>query len=130
MLPEIIVPITLPRTFRHARGSLSRARGTVESGRASGGDSYSRSLLMPTIPDAWGDFGDFRADQLAGLFFTTHASVAFCNAIDRERSTHLVCFSAGSNPASGKLAAEKGMGLAVALFINPDASARSKSKQY
>jgi alkanesulfonate monooxygenase SsuD/methylene tetrahydromethanopterin reductase-like flavin-dependent oxidoreductase (luciferase family) len=30
--------------------------------------------------------------------------------------------SAGSNAASGKLAAEKGMGLAVALFINPDAS--------
>jgi alkanesulfonate monooxygenase SsuD/methylene tetrahydromethanopterin reductase-like flavin-dependent oxidoreductase (luciferase family) len=33
--------------------------------------------------------------------------------------------SAGSNADSGKLAAEKGMGLAVALFINPDASAEA-----
>jgi alkanesulfonate monooxygenase SsuD/methylene tetrahydromethanopterin reductase-like flavin-dependent oxidoreductase (luciferase family) len=30
--------------------------------------------------------------------------------------------SAGSNATSGSLAAEKGMGLAVALFINPEAS--------
>jgi alkanesulfonate monooxygenase SsuD/methylene tetrahydromethanopterin reductase-like flavin-dependent oxidoreductase (luciferase family) len=33
--------------------------------------------------------------------------------------------SAGSNAASGKLAADRGMGLAVALFINPDASAEA-----
>ena len=41
-------------------------------GRASGGDSYSRSLLVPT-PDAWGDFGDRRINWRA--FFTTLASV-------------------------------------------------------
>jgi alkanesulfonate monooxygenase SsuD/methylene tetrahydromethanopterin reductase-like flavin-dependent oxidoreductase (luciferase family) len=33
--------------------------------------------------------------------------------------------SAGSNASSGKLAADRGMGLAVALFINPDASAEA-----
>jgi alkanesulfonate monooxygenase SsuD/methylene tetrahydromethanopterin reductase-like flavin-dependent oxidoreductase (luciferase family) len=33
--------------------------------------------------------------------------------------------SAASNASSGKLAADRGMGLAVALFINPDASAEA-----
>ena len=90
-------------------------------GRASGGDSYSRSLLMPT-PDAWGDFGD-QADHLAGFFHDTCKRAFAVPLIASAPPIWLL--SAGSNAASGKLAAEKGMGLAVALFINPDASAEA-----
>jgi len=90
-------------------------------GRASGGDSYSRSLLMPT-PDAWGDFVD-QADQLAGYFHDT-CKRAFATPLIAS-APPMWLLSAGSNAASGQLAAEKGMGLAVALFINPDASAEA-----
>src|SRR5277367_2773016 len=90
-------------------------------GRASGGDSYSRSLLVPT-PDAWGDFGD-QADQLAGFFHDT-CKRAFAMPVVTS-APPIWLLSAGSNAASGNLAAEKGMGLAVALFINPDASAEA-----
>src|SRR5579871_2145539 len=90
-------------------------------GRASGGDSYSRSLLVPT-PDAWGDFPD-QADQLAGFFHDT-CKRAFAMPLTAS-APPLWLLSAGSNAASGKLAAEKGMGLAVALFINPEASAEA-----
>ncbi|HTB80232.1 MAG TPA: MsnO8 family LLM class oxidoreductase [Opitutaceae bacterium] len=94
-------------------------------GRASGGDSYSRSLLVPS-PDAWGDFTD-QADQLAGYF---HDACKRAFAMPLVASAPPIwLLSAGSNPASGKLAAEKGMGLAVALFINPDASAEA-ARQY
>ncbi len=87
-------------------------------GRASGGDSYSRSLLVPT-PDAWGDFAD-QADHLAGFFHDT-CKRAFAMPLIAS-APPIWLLSAGSHAASGKLAAEKGMGLAVALFINPDAS--------
>jgi luciferase family oxidoreductase group 1 len=90
-------------------------------GRASGGDSYSRSLLVPT-PDAWGDFGD-QADQLAGFFHDTCKRAFAMPSITSAPPIWLL--SAGSNADSGRLAAEKGMGLAVALFINPDASAEA-----
>jgi luciferase family oxidoreductase group 1 len=88
-------------------------------GRASGGDSFSRSLLMPT-PEAWGDFVD-QADQLARYFYDA-CKRAFATP-NVTSAPPIWLLSAGSNAASGKLAAEKGMGLAVALFINPDASA-------
>jgi luciferase family oxidoreductase group 1 len=90
-------------------------------GRASGGDSYSRSLLVPT-PDAWGEFGD-QADQLAGYFHDTCKRAFAAPAVASAPPMWLL--SAGSNASSGKLAADKGMGLAVALFINPDASAEA-----
>jgi luciferase family oxidoreductase group 1 len=90
-------------------------------GRASGGDSYSRSLLMPT-PEAWGDFGD-QADQLA-VFFHDTCKRAFAMPVIKS-APPIWLLSAGSNAASGRLAAEKGMGLVVALFINPDASAEA-----
>ncbi len=90
-------------------------------GRASGGDSYSRSLLMPT-PDAWGDFID-QADQLAGYFHDT-CKRAFATPLVTS-APPIWLLSAGGNADSGNLAAEKGMGLAVALFINPDASAEA-----
>jgi luciferase family oxidoreductase group 1 len=94
-------------------------------GRASGGDSYSRSLLMPT-PDAWGDFPD-QADQLA-VFFHDACKRAFATPLIAS-APPIWLLSAGSNATSGKLAAEKGMGLAVALFINPEASAEA-AQQY
>jgi luciferase family oxidoreductase group 1 len=90
-------------------------------GRASGGDSYSRSLLVPT-PDAWGEFGD-QADQLAGYFHDACKRAFAMPAVASAPPIWLL--SAGSNAASGKLAADRGMGLAVALFINPDASAEA-----
>ena len=78
---------------------------------------------MPT-PDAWGDFGD-QADQLAGFFHDTCKRAFAMPAIKSAPPIWLL--SAGSNADSGRLAAEKGMGLAVALFINPDASAEKGS---
>lgn len=90
-------------------------------GRASGGDAFSRSLLMPT-PNAWGDFVD-QADQLAGYFHDT-CKRAFATPIVAS-APPIWLLSAGNSPASGNLAAEKGMGLAVALFINPGASAEA-----
>ncbi len=94
-------------------------------GRASGGDSYSRSLLVPT-PEAWGEFGD-QADQLAGYF---HDACKRAFAMPMVTSAPPIwLLSAGSNASSGGLAAERGMGLAVALFINPDASAEA-ARQY
>ena len=90
-------------------------------GRASGGDSYSRSLLMPT-PDAWGDFTD-QADQLAGYFHDT-CKRAFAMPLIAS-APPIWLLSAGSSAAGGNLAAEKGMGLAIALFINPDASSEA-----
>lgn len=88
-------------------------------GRASGGDSYSRSLLVPT-PDAWGDFSD-QADQLAAFFHDACKRAFAAPAVASAPPIWLL--SAGSSASSGRLAAERGMGLAVALFINPDASA-------
>src|ERR1700733_9079219 len=90
-------------------------------GRASGGDSYSRSLLVPT-PDAWGEFGD-QADQLAAYFHDACKRAFAMPAVAIAPPIWLL--SAGSSPSSGKLAADRGMGLAVALFINPDASAEA-----
>jgi luciferase family oxidoreductase group 1 len=90
-------------------------------GRASGGDGYSRSLLVPT-PDAWGEFGD-QADHLAG-FFHDACKRAFATPTVAS-APPIWLLSAGSNASSGRLAADRGMGLAVALFINPDASAEA-----
>jgi luciferase family oxidoreductase group 1 len=90
-------------------------------GRASGGDSYSRSLLVPT-PDAWGEFGD-QADQLAGYFHDACKRAFAMPGVANAPPIWLL--SAGSNASSGRLAADRGMGLAVALFINPDASAEA-----
>ena len=90
-------------------------------GRASGGDSFSRSLLMPT-PNAWGDFVD-QADQLAAYFHDTCKRAFATPSIASAPPMWLL--SAGNSPTSGNLAAEKGMGLAVALFINPNASAEA-----
>src|SRR6202142_2973261 len=101
--------------------ALYPGRVDCGNGRASGGDSYSRSLLMPT-PDAWGDFGD-QADQLA-VFFHDTCKRAFAMPLIAS-APPIWLLSPGSNAASGKLAAEKGMGLAVALFINPEASAEA-----
>jgi luciferase family oxidoreductase group 1 len=90
-------------------------------GRASGGDSYSRSLLMPT-PDAWGDFVD-QADQLAAFFHDT-CKRAFAMPLVAS-APPMWLLIAGGNASSGQVAADKGMGLAVALFINPAASAEA-----
>jgi alkanesulfonate monooxygenase SsuD/methylene tetrahydromethanopterin reductase-like flavin-dependent oxidoreductase (luciferase family) len=64
-----------------------------------------------------------QADQLAGFFHDT-CKRAFAMPLIAS-APPIWLLSAGSQAASGKLAAEKGMGLAVALFINPEASAEA-----
>lgn len=86
-------------------------------GRASGGDAYSRSLLNPhpAGPDGFAE----QIDQLESFF---HDECKRALATPNVTSAPpMWLLSAGGGPVSGLLAAEKGMGLAVALFINPDA---------
>jgi luciferase family oxidoreductase group 1 len=87
-------------------------------GRASGGDGYSRSLLNPA-PGAGGDFPD-QIDQLERFFHDECKRAIATPAVATVPPMWLL--SAGGGPDSGSLAAEKGLGLALALFINPDAS--------
>jgi luciferase family oxidoreductase group 1 len=87
-------------------------------GRASGGDSYSTSLLNPA-PQAGGDF-PAQVDQLESFF---HDECTRAIAMPRISSApEMWLLSAANHANSGMLAAEKGMGLAVALFINPQAT--------
>jgi luciferase family oxidoreductase group 1 len=87
-------------------------------GRASGGDAYSRSLLIPAS-ESGTDF-PAQVDQLEGFF---HDECKRAMAMPTVSSTpQMWLLSAGGHADSGQLAAEKGMGLALALFINPDAS--------
>ena len=90
-------------------------------GRASGGDMYARSLLKP----ASGTADDFveQVDKLDRYFHDECKRALAMPTVDSVPPMWLL--SAGSHPGSGALAAEKGMGLAVALFINPDASAEA-----
>jgi luciferase family oxidoreductase group 1 len=88
-------------------------------GRASGGDAYSTGLLNPTSDV---DFPE-QVDQLERYL---HDEVKKALAMPTvERAPPLWLLSAASHPNSGLLAAEKGMGLAVALFINPDATTQA-----
>ena len=87
-------------------------------GRAGGGDRYSQSLLNPA-PEAGGYF----AEQVVHLerFFHDECKQAIAMpTVDKAPPMWLL--SAGGHANSGKLAAERGMGLAVALFINPEAT--------
>ncbi len=90
-------------------------------GRASGGDSYSRSLLN-AVPGTADSFPN-QIDQLDRHF---HDECERAFAMPKVSTVPpMWLLSAGSNPSSGLLAAEKGMGFAVALFINPEASVES-----
>ena len=86
-------------------------------GRASGGDAYSRSLLAP-VPGGGAGFPE-QVEQL-DHFFHDECKRALATPLVAS-APPLWLLSAGSGPQSGALAAEKGMGLAIALFINPDA---------
>jgi luciferase family oxidoreductase group 1 len=90
-------------------------------GRASGGDMYARSLLNPAASTA----EDFvtQVDQLDRYFHDECKRALAMPTVERVPPMWLL--SAGSHPGSGALAAEKGLGLAVALFINPEASAEA-----
>jgi luciferase family oxidoreductase group 1 len=90
-------------------------------GRASGGDMYARSLLNPAI----GTADDFvgQVDQLDRYFHDECKRALAMPTVESVPPMWLL--SAGSHSGSGALAAEKGMGLAVALFINPEASAEA-----
>jgi luciferase family oxidoreductase group 1 len=85
-------------------------------GRASGGDPYSTALLNP--PEGI-DFPQ-QVGQLERFFHDEHQKAIAMPKVDGAPSLWLL--SAGSHPESGRMAAEKGMGLAIALFINPAAT--------
>jgi luciferase family oxidoreductase group 1 len=85
-------------------------------GRASGGDPYSTTLLNP--PEGI-DFPQ-QVGQLERFFHDEHQKAIAMPKVDGAPSLWLL--SAGSHPESGRMAAEKGMGLAIALFINPAAT--------
>lgn len=83
-------------------------------GRAGGGDQFVQSLLR-------GDPEGFEW-QLNTLELFLHDAVKGAKAHPRVSTVPPVwLLSAGGRPDSGKLAASLGLGLAVALFINPDA---------
>jgi luciferase family oxidoreductase group 1 len=87
-------------------------------GRAAGGDPYSTSLLNPA-PQANDHFPD-QVDQLERFF---HDECKRAIAMPRVSSVpEMWLLSSAGHAGSGLLAAEKGMGLAVALFINPQAT--------
>lgn len=88
-------------------------------GRASGGDGYSTALLNPP------EDIDF-PDQVAQLERFFHDSYPKAVAMPKVTTAPpLWLLSAGSHPESGRMAAEKGMGLAIALFINPSATSEA-----
>lgn len=92
-------------------------------GRASGGDPYSTALLNP--PEGI-DFSQ-QVSQLELFFHDDHQRIVATPKVSGVPPLWLL--SAGSHPDSGRMAAEKGMGLAIALFINPDAT-REAVRQY
>jgi luciferase family oxidoreductase group 1 len=94
-------------------------------GRASGGDSFSRSLLSSNTGP--GTNFDQRLVQLERHF---HDECARALAMPTVRTTPPIwLLSGGGHANSGILAAEKGLGLALALFINPFATPEAV-KQY
>lgn len=84
-------------------------------GRAGGGDRFIQSLLRGD-PEGF----EWQVNMLS-LFF--HDGVDGARAYPSvPTSPDMWLLSTGGSAESGKLAAEKGMGLALALFINPNAS--------
>lgn len=84
-------------------------------GRAGGGDRFVQSLLRGD-PEGF----DWQVNML---------SLFLCDGVDGAKAYPVVqaspdmwLLSTGGSAESGKLAAEKGMGLALALFINPEAT--------
>jgi luciferase family oxidoreductase group 1 len=86
-------------------------------GQASGGDAYSRSLLASVRESQ--EFPS-QLDLLDRFFHDQCQRAQAMPAV--EKAPPLWLLSAGSHPESGYLAAEKGLGLALALFINPHTS--------
>ena len=107
----------IAETFRMLE-ALYPGRIDCGVGRAGGGDRYSQSLLNPA-PGAGGDFAE-QVVQLERFFHDECKQAIAMPTVDRAPPMWLL--SAGGHASSGRLAAEKGMGLAVALFINPEAT--------
>nr|WP_281409604.1 MsnO8 family LLM class oxidoreductase [Martelella sp. HB161492] len=85
-------------------------------GRASGGDPQATLFLNPPK-------GIDFPDQVAQLERFFHGGYPQTTAMpDVTGAPPLWLLSAGGHPDSGRLAAERGMGLAIALFINPAAT--------
>jgi luciferase family oxidoreductase group 1 len=94
-------------------------------GRASGGDPFSRSLLSSNT--GLGTNFDQRLSQLEQHF---HDECERALAMPTVKTAPPIwLLSGGGHADSGLLAAEKGLGLALALFINPFATPEAV-KQY
>jgi luciferase family oxidoreductase group 1 len=95
-------------------------------GRASGGDAYSRSLLATNPAGLSGKGGDDFVTQVDALDRFLHDECKRAIATPSVGTAPPIwLLSGGGHPNSGALAAEKGLGLALALFINPHADARA-----
>ncbi len=119
------------RIAEHFRTLEALFPGRVDCGigRASGGDAYSSSLLAtnPARPPAVG--GDNFVNEVDALDRFLHDECRHAIAMPAVQTAPPIwLLSGGGGPKSGALAAEKGLGLAVALFINPHADPASVSE--
>jgi luciferase family oxidoreductase group 1 len=98
-------------------------------GRASGGDAYSRSLLATNPAGLSGQGEDDFVTQVDALDRFLHDECKRAIAMPSvRRAPPIWLLSSGGHPKSGALAAEKGLGLALALFVNPHADPRAAAE--
>lgn len=119
------------RIAEHFRTLEALFPGRVDCGigRAGGGDAYSRSLLATNPAGLTGASGDNFINEVDALDRFLHDECKRAIATPAvQTSPPIWLLSAGGGPKSGALAAEKGLGLAVALFINPHADPASVSE--
>ena len=121
-------PYRIAENFRTLE-ALFPGRVDCGIGRASGGDAYSSSLLATRpagLPSAGGDAFVTEVDALDRFLHDECKRAKAMPAVQTVPPIWLL--SGGGGPKSGTLAAEKGLGLAVALFINPHADPTSVSE--
>lgn len=110
-------PYHVAESFRTLE-AIAPGRVDCGLGRASGGDAYSTALLSTRSVGTVGDFVE-GVDALDRFFHDE------CKRAMATPAVHTVppmwLLSGGGSPKSGTLAAEKGLGLVLALFINPGA---------
>ena len=118
------------RIAEHFRTLEALFPGRVDCGigRASGGDAYSSSLLATDPTGFTGARGDNFVNEVDALNRFLHDECKHAIATPAVQTVPPMWLLSGGGPKSGALAAEKGLGLAVALFINPQADPASVSE--
>ena len=116
-------PYRVAEVFRTLE-ALYPGRVDCGLGRASGGNPF--PSVPPVIPSR---NGDTFPDQLEDLDRFFHDAYRRAMATPNVRSVPPIwLLSSGGHPRSGDVAAERGLGLALALFINPFASPEAVSE--